>query len=114
MTSSFNLFGSDLPQMFWYMLILLLEFCVVGWFENLVSCTVSGNKLYGWVEVLFIKSKTFELFVDSGGGPFIVRINERRRDSLRSILMGKESATVLVADLEDFVSKKHIGILFAQ
>uniref|UniRef100_A0A2N9FVR5 Reverse transcriptase domain-containing protein n=1 Tax=Fagus sylvatica TaxID=28930 RepID=A0A2N9FVR5_FAGSY len=57
----------------------------------------------------FIESKAFEFTVDHGGGAFIVRLYERRKDTLRSVFMGKESAITLLAALEELVTLKNTG-----
>jgi hypothetical protein len=57
----------------------------------------------------FIESKAFELKVDHGGGAYIVRLYERGKDTLRSIFMGKASATTLLDSMEELVSQKQSG-----
>ena len=51
----------------------------------------------------FVESKTFEFSVEEGGSFFLLRIFERGRNFLRSVFMGKDSATRLLSIMENFI-----------
>ena len=57
----------------------------------------------------FIESKTFEFLVEEGGSYFLLRIFERGLTSMRSVFMGKESATLFLFHLEELISKQSPG-----
>ena len=54
----------------------------------------------------FVESKSFEFSVEEGGTFYLLRINERGKDSLQSVFMGKESAKRLLSIMETFISTK--------
>ena len=56
-----------------------------------LSSSVSFDTLL-WVVLssFFVESKSFEFSVEEGGTFYLLRINERGKDSLRSVFIGKE------------------------
>ena len=63
-----------------------------------LSSSVSFDTLL-WVVLsfFFVESKSFEFSVEEGGTFYLLRINERGKDSLRSVFMGKQSAKRLLS-----------------
>ena len=52
----------------------------------------------------FIESKTFKFLVKEGGTLYMLHIYQRCRDSLCSVIMGKESAKRLLASVSHISS----------
>ena len=57
----------------------------------------------------FVESKSFEFSVEEGDSFFLLRIFERDRDSLRLVLLGKESAKRLLSMMEVFIYSESPG-----
>ena len=57
----------------------------------------------------FVESKTFEFSIEEGGMFYQLRIQERGKDSLRTIFMGKGSAKRLLLNVEELISGQSRG-----
>ena len=64
-----------------------------------VFLVIMGGSIF-----FFVESKTFEFSVEEGGTFYVLRIFERNKDSLRSVVMGKLSAIHLLTYVEDLMS----------
>ena len=61
---------------------------------------------YGGSIFIFIESKAFELSIEEGGSVFILWIFKQGRDSIWSVLMGKECAKRLLLHVEGLMSNQ--------
>ena len=87
---------------------LRLAFC--GCFSHfwLVSClSVMGGSTF-----LSIESKTFEFSIEEGGSFFMLRIVERGQNSLRYVLVGRESARRFLFHMEELLLSNLLTILW--
>ena len=60
----------------------------------------------GGSTLLSIESKNFEFSIEERESFFMLRIVERGQNSLRSVLMGRESARRLLFHMEELLSKQ--------